>query len=316
MLCGRYDVTDISTALKTGAHPETLAWPEPIFRDLGLPRGIFPQVVLPGTPVGEVTPAAAAMTGLPAGTPVVAGCTDGTAGCLASGAAAVGDLNVTLGTTLVFKAVAAEPLIDPAGAVYNHRHPAGGFLPGAASSTGGARIPEHFAAADLGQLGSQAAALLPTRRLVYPLTTTGERFPFAMPTAEGFGLREIASPAERFAAGMEGTAQIERLGIERLESLGLRVGPIIFATGGGAASDVWLRVRASAARRTYAVPEQPECAVGAAVLAAAAFLGDFARAAQSLVRIGRQVEPDVQLAAAYDEEFIKFKAELHRRGYT
>ena len=68
-------------------------------------------------------------------------------------------------------------------------------------------------------------------------------------------------------------------------------------------------------RRTYAVPEQPECAVGAAVLAAAAFVGDFARAAQMLVRIGRRVEPDARLAAAYDEEFIKFKAELQRRGY-
>jgi sugar (pentulose or hexulose) kinase len=234
---------------------------------------------------------------------------------LASGAAVAGDVNVTLGTTLVFKAVAAEPLVDPAGAVYNHRHPAGGFLPGAASSTGGAWIPEHFSKADLNQLGGQAAALLPTRRLVYPLTTTGERFPFATPTAEGFGLRDIAAPAERFAAGMEGTAQIERLGIERFETLGLRVGPTIFATGGAAASDVWLRIRASAMRRTYAVPEQPECAVGAAVLAAAAFLGDFTRASEMLVRIGRRVDPDARLAAAYDEEFMEFKAELRRRGY-
>ncbi len=214
MLCGRYDVTDVSTALKTGVHPATLAWPEPIHRELGLPREIFPEVVLPGTPIGQVTAAAAKATGLPAGTPVVAGCTDGTAGCLASGAAAAGDLNVTLGTTLVFKAVAAEPLVDPAGAVYNHRHPGGGFLPGAASSTGAGWVADDFPTADLNQLGGQAAALLPTRRLVYPLATIGERFPFAVPTARGFGLADIASPAERFAAGMEGTAQIERLGIE------------------------------------------------------------------------------------------------------
>jgi D-ribulokinase len=316
MLCGQYDVTDISTALKTGANPETLAWPEPIFSDLGLPRGILPKVVLPGTPIGEVTPIAASTTGLPVGTPVVAGCTDGTAGCLASGAAAVGDFNATLGTTLVFKAVAAEPLVDPSGALYNHRHPAGGFLPGAASSTGGAWIPEHFAAANLDQLGSQAAALLPTRRLVYPLTTIGERFPFAVPTARGFGLADIATAAERFAAGMEGTAYIERLGIERLESLGLPVGQTIFATGGATASDTWLRIRAAVMRRIYAVPEQPECAVGAAVLTAAAFFGDFARATQTLVRIGPRVEPDMQLAAAYDQEFIEFKAELHRREYV
>ncbi len=114
---------------------------------------------------------------------------------------------------------------------------------------------------------------------------------------------------------MEGTAQIERLAVARLESLGLRPGPTIFATGGGAASEVWLRIRASTLRRTYAVPEQPECAAGAAVLAAAAFLGGLARASQNLVRIARRVEPDLRLAAAYDEEFFKFQAELHRRGY-
>jgi len=316
MLCGRYDVTDISTALKTGADPGKLVWPEAIERELGIPRDLLAKVVLPGTPIGEITPAAASATGVPAGTPVVAGCTDGTAGCLASGAAVVGDLNVTLGTTLVFKAVAAEPLVDPAGAVYNHRHPAGGYLPGAASSTGGAWVADHFGKADLDELGRQAARLLPTRRLVYPLTQTGERFPFASPAARGFGLEEIALPAERFAAGMEGTAYLERLGVERFESLGLRVGPTIFATGGAAAGDAWLRIRASVIERTYAVPEQPECAVGAAVLAAAGFLGDFATAAQKLVRIGRRVEPDPRLAAAYGEEFTKFKAELQRRGYV
>jgi len=315
MLCGRYDVTDISTALKTGADPGSLAWPEAIDRELGLSRDLLPRVVLPGTPIGEVTPAAASATGLPAGTPGVAGCTDGTAGCLASGAAVAGDLNVTLGTTLVFKAVAAQPLVDPAGAVYNHRHPAGGFLPGAASSTGGAWVAGQFGKADLDELGQQAEKLLPTRRLVYPLTQTGERFPFASPTARGFGLEEIAPAAERFAAGMEGTAYLERLGVERFESLGLRIGPTIFATGGAATGDTWLRIRASIMRRTYAVPEQPECAVGAAVLAAAAFLGDFASAAERLVRIGRRVEPSPLLSAVYDEQFTNFKAELHRRGY-
>jgi len=108
---------------------------------------------------------------------------------------------------------------------------------------------------------------------------------------------------------------IERLGVERFQSLGLRIGPTIYATGGAVAGEAWLRVRASVMRRTYAVPEQPECAVGAAVLAAAAYFGDFARAARMLVRIGRRVEPDARLADAYDEEFMKFQAELTRRGY-
>jgi D-ribulokinase len=316
MLTGRYDVTDISTALKTGADPGALTWPEAIEHELGLPIELLPRLVLPGTPIGEVTAAGAAATGLAAGTPVVAGCTDGTAGCLASGAACNGDVNVTLGTTLVFKAVAASPLPDPEAGVYNHRHPAGGFLPGAASSTGAAWVAEHFARVDLEELGRRAAPLLPTRRLVYPLLGTGERFPFACPTARGFGLEKIDAPAERFAAGMEGTAYLERLGVERFEALGLPAVQTIYATGGAAGADVWLRIRASVLRRTYAVPAQPDCAVGAAVLAAAGHLGDVAAATKKLVRIGRSVEPDERLAKAYEERFQDFKAELQRRGYA
>jgi D-ribulokinase len=314
MLTGRYDVTDISTALKTGADPGSLTWPKAI-GELGLPLERFPRLVLPGTPIGEVTTEAAAVTGLPAGTPVVAGCTDGTAGCLASGAARDGDMNITLGTTLVFKAVAESPLQDPTGGVYNHRHPAGGFLPGAASSTGADWVSEYFGKADLEELGRRAAAILPTRRLVYPLIGTGERFPFACADARGFGLEEIDTPLERFAAGMEGTAYLERLGVERFETLGLSVRETIYATGGATAADVWLRIRASVLQRTYALPAQPECAVGAAVLAAAAHLGSFAAATEKLVRIGRRVEPDPRLVAAYEERFHEFQAELQRRGY-
>jgi sugar (pentulose or hexulose) kinase len=69
-------------------------------------------------------------------------------------------------------------------------------------------------------------------------------------------------------------------------------------------------------RRVYAVPEQPECGVGTAVLAAATYCGDFAKAAQGLVRIGRRVEPDPRLAEAYEERYVAFKNELHKRGYV
>ena len=86
---------------------------------------------------------------------------------------------------------------------------------------------------------------MPTGRIVYPLVKTGERFPFARPAATGFGLDDIGPDTERFAAGMEGVAMLERLGIERLEGLGLPVGPTVYATGGGVASATWLKIRAA-----------------------------------------------------------------------
>jgi sugar (pentulose or hexulose) kinase len=313
-LTGRNDVTDISTALKTGANPATLTWPDALEHRFGIRSKLPPEIVLPGTPIGKLKPKLFWM-GLPPKTPVIAGCTDGTAGCLASGARSTGDLNVTLGTTLVFKAIAETPLIDPQGAIYNHRHPAGGFLPGAASSTGGDWVKTHFPDTDLDALGRQAAALLPTDRLAYPLVKRGERFPFAHPEAAGFGLDEVDLPAERFAAGMEGVAYLERLGIERLEALGLTIGPTVYATGGGAASRTWLSIRAAVNRRTYSVPAEPECAVGAAVLAAAPHVGGCEEAVAAIVRAGERVEPDSALAEAYDERFERFRAALQQRGY-
>ena len=315
MLCGRYDVTDVSTALKTGVDPGRLQWPEAIEQRLAIPRDRLPSVVLPGTQVGQVTAEASEATGLRRGIPVVAGCTDGTAGCLASGAKDPGDLNVTLGTTLVFKAVSDQPLIDPDGAVYNHRHPAGGYLPGAASSTGGDWTDVHFPDADLDRLGPAAAARIPTGRIAYPLVKTGERFPFACETATGFGLQEIEDPAQRFATGMEATAFVERMGIQRLAALGLEIGPSVYATGGAVAGETWLRIRAAVNHRTYHVPRYPQCAVGAAVLAATPYLGSYRQAAASLIRAGRSMDPDPRLTDAYDDAYRRFTATLRQRGY-
>jgi sugar (pentulose or hexulose) kinase len=314
-LCGRYDITDISTALKTGADPRQLAWPTSIER-LGVPRRLLPRIVLPGTPIGRVTTETETVTGIPAGTPVIAGCTDGTAGCLASGAGQPGDLNVTLGTTLVFKAISPQPILDPEGALYNHRHPAGGYLPGAASSTGGDWIEEHFRDVDLHALSSEAQRLLPTRKVVYPLMKAGERFPFCHARAAGFGLEQIHDPATKLAAGMEAVAFLERMAIERFAELGLPIGPTIFATGGGAANDTWLRIRASVNRRSYAVPENASCSIGAAVLAAMPVLGGCRNAIERIVRSGRRIEPVDALCGEYEDAFGQFRDALIARGYV
>jgi sugar (pentulose or hexulose) kinase len=314
-LCGRFDVTDVSTGLKCGANPETLRWSHAIETQLGIPTNHLPAIVLPGTPIGELTREAAVQTGLPLRTPVIAGCTDGTAGFLASGARDAGDVNVTLGSTLVFKAVAEQPLVDPAGAIYNHRHPSGGYLPGAASSTGGEWINRHLNDEDLDALGKAAAKTLPSPHLAYPLIRQGERFPFAASHATGFGLRDIADPAERFAAGMEGTAFLERLGLARFAALGLPASDRIYATGGAVAGQTWLRIRAAVTRRTIVIPQQTECAMGAAILAAAPTVGGVANAMRAMVRTAELIEPDVSLADAYEPRYEAFCGALRERGY-
>jgi len=69
------------------------------------------------------------------------------------------------------------------------------------------------------------------------------------------------------------------LAIERPAGLGLVPSTQVFAAGGGASGNVWLRIRATINKRYYIVPERPESAVGAAILAAAPHVGSYATAA-------------------------------------
>ena len=313
MLCGSYDTTDISTALKTGADPGTLEWPA---GDRG--TGFAATDAAAAGTAGHADRSRHVAGARAHGTPArdAGGCRlhRRHGGMPGLGRRAPGDLNVTLGTTLVFKAVATHPLIDPAGAIYNHRHPAGGYLPGAASSTGGDWIETCFPGADLDQLGRQALACLPTAETVYPLVKVGERFPFVWPEARGFGLESVADPVVRFAAGMEAVAYLERMGIARFEQLGLPIGATIYATGGGAASDTWLQIRASVSRRTLAVPVHSGCSVGAAVLAAMPILGSCEEAVTRLVRLGRTIEPVAAWSERYDESFRSVCPGARRAG--
>ena len=111
-LVGGPVATDLSNALKTGAHLIDETWPTDVVDALGVPADVLPPLVRPGTVIGHVSAAAAEETGLPAGTPVVAGATDGCAGQLGAGVLRPGSWNSVLGTTLVLKGVARELVRD------------------------------------------------------------------------------------------------------------------------------------------------------------------------------------------------------------
>src|SRR6185503_12327886 len=72
-LVGGPVAADLSNALKTGAHLIDETWPADVFDALGVPAESLPPLVRPGTQIGVVGAAAAQESGLPAGTPVVAG---------------------------------------------------------------------------------------------------------------------------------------------------------------------------------------------------------------------------------------------------
>jgi sugar (pentulose or hexulose) kinase len=314
-LTGEVGVTDASNALKSGYDLASDAWAAWLTELPGL-QARLPRVVEPGTPIGALRTEVASDLGLPPGLTVVAGVSDGTAGFLASGATAPGEDNTTLGTTLVFKRVSRREVRDEAGLLYCHRLPGGVWLPGAASNVGGGWIRAEYPDADLSDLDRRAQACLPSVHLAYPLHGRGERFPFRSSAAEAFCEPVAATESQSYAARLQGTAFVERLAYEVLDAAtGPSSGPV-YATGGGARSDVWTQLRSDVCGRTYHRPASSESAFGSAVLAAGSTLfGDLWQASQAMVRIERSFHPDPKRTRVFDEYHARLRAELVRRGH-
>ncbi|MFE5889422.1 FGGY-family carbohydrate kinase [Streptomyces sp. NPDC056462] len=316
LLTGELPPADSSHALKTGYDLERDAWPAMLAR-LGLPDAVIPDVVRPGTLLGEVSPTASEATGIPAGTPVIAGMTDGCAAQIASAALRPGSWNSVLGTTLVLKGASPTLVRDPTGVVYNHRAPDGSWLPGGASSVGAGVLTAAFAGADPAAMDTLAASYEPSGAITYPLVSPGERFPFLAPKAVAIVLGEPESDADLWAGLLQGIAFTERLCLDYLHHLGAPLdGPLTF-TGGAARSPYWNQLRADILGRPARVPQQTEPALGMAALAAygAGASPGLAEAAEGMVRIGTTVEPRPGRAARFAAPYARLIDELTARGW-
>ncbi|MCI3225065.1 carbohydrate kinase [Streptomyces sp. NP-1717] len=316
-LVGRRTPTDSSHALKTGYDLSGDTWPYDELRALGLDPGLFPEVVRPGALLGEVGAGGESATGIPAGTPVIAGMTDGCAAQIASGSLGVGSWNSVLGTTLVLKGVTAEPVHDSTGVVYNHRAPDGGWLPGGASGVGAGALGRAFPDADPARLDALAPAHEPSTALAYPLVARGERFPFLAPDATPLLLGEPRTDADHWAALLQGVGHAERLCLDYLDHLGApQHGPLTF-TGGGSRSAYWNQLRTDILGRSVHIPRHSEPALGMAVLAAygAGAAPTLADAAERMVGLSHVLRPDPARTARFLEPYLRMVDELERRGW-
>ena len=90
------------------------AWAVDVLEGIGVRGEQMPEALPPGTMLGEVTPAAAAACGLPAGLPVVAGIGDGQACALGAGVTRGGESYLNLGTAVVSGTCSDHYLASPA----------------------------------------------------------------------------------------------------------------------------------------------------------------------------------------------------------
>ena len=309
-LAGRAVAADTSHWLKAGIDLVARRWPVDAMTALGLDRadtGQLPDLVLPGTRIATIDPDVARSVGLPDGVTIVAGMTDGCTAQLAAGAVHDGDTMGVLGTTLVLKAVSETPVESADGAVYSHLAPDGRYWAGGASNSGAGVLATEFAGADLSVLDQQVAESV-AGYVRYPLSVAGERFPVADRNLPSLTDGEPRSRLDAYRALLEGVAFVERLGLERLQQLGVSPRRHVIA-GGATASQVWNRIRATvlAPLVPVSVARSASSSLGAAILAAYALTdAPLTETVDRLVPKPEPVETVVAQRDSLDDAYRRF----------
>jgi xylulokinase len=305
-LTGRW-ATSWASADPLGAlDMRTFSYAPSLLDLVGLDEQRLPALVAPGTIMGGLSADASAVTGLPAGLPVVAGAGDGQ--CAALGAAVTGEgsacLNlgtaVTLGrhatayrTSLAFRTL-ASPL---AGAWTLESTVTSGTL---SLDWFGREILRDGPVATRRRLEREAAAVAPgSDGLLYLPYLTRADTPYWDGSARGawVGLRERHGLAHLYRAILEGIAFELRMLLRMVDAeLGTVTGRIR-AMGGGVQSRLWLRLLADILEAPVEVADHAEAtALGAAILAAAAVKlegeADVASTAQRMSQGWRAIEPE------------------------
>ena len=206
----------------------------------------LPPLIAPGEFIGETTPEASRLFGLPAGIPVAVGGGDNMMGAIGTGNVSPGKLTMSLGTSGTLYAHSDRPVIDPKGNIAAFCSSTGGWLPlvctmNCTSATELIRKPLNIALADFDT--SIASVSAGADGLLALPFFNGERTP-NLPNAKGslLGLDATnCSKGHLLRATVEGATFGLKFGIDELAALGLSADEIVL-TGGGANSRVWQQI--------------------------------------------------------------------------
>ena len=265
LLCGEFGISDFNNALKSGYDPVQQCWPA-WMKQLDIPAGWLPRVVAPGSPIGHLSKEVATQFGLSPTTQLIAGTTDSTAAFLATGASRPGEAVTSLGSSLVLKIICERPIFDADSGVYSQ--PCGKhWLVGGGSNSGGKVLRDFFTDAQMQAMQAQLDFAHPTGLNYYPLPQTGERFPLNDPTMAPRISPRPDNDVLFFQALLEGIAQIELRGYEKLHQLGAPWPVSIRSVGGGAKNERWTQLRQTLLNVPIVEPEHTDAAYGVALLA-------------------------------------------------
>ena len=242
----------------------------------------------------------------------IAGAGDQSAAALGVGIASPGPVSVVLGTSgVIFTALPSySPDAQARVHTFCHAVPATWHAMGVMlSAAGSAAWLRHALGASYGELDAEAERWQPgAEGVLFAPYLAGERTPYPDPDARGAftGLSLRHDRGALWRAMLEGVAFGLRDSLELLRERGARpaVGRV---SGGGARSELWLRIVASALQLPLERMETDEGSAFGAALLAGVRSGTFADADQAVTRCVR-VRARVEPVWDYDEAYRRFRS--------
>jgi xylulokinase len=256
---------------------------------------------------------AAALTGIPAGTPIVAGAGDQAAGAIGMGITRPGAVSATIGTSGVVFAATDGPATDPKGRLHTFCHAVPGrwHVMGVTQAAGlslrwfrdllnaGASYDELTADAERVPPGSDGVLWAPY--------LMGERTPHCDPTARAalVGLAASHGRGHVARAIMEGVAFSLRDTFSVFAELGVPVERIRLG-GGGSRSALWRQIQADVYGQAVDTATADEGAAHGAAILAAVGIGRWPTvdaACDALVRGAAATKPRPEIVTLMNERY-------------
>lgn len=317
-LTGEYatDLADASgTLLVNVARRE---WSQEMLDALAIPHEWMP-LLYEGTQITSVISSeAAALSGLTAGTPVVAGGGDQAAGAVGMGCVSPDKIGVTVGTSGVVFAPRSQYVYEPEGRLHAFCHAVPGqwhFMGVMLSAAGSLQWFRDTLTVDVafGQLLSEAASVpAGCDGLLFLPYLTGERTPHPDPNARGafVGLTSRHTRGHLTRAVLEGVAFGLKDSFALIANAGLPNDYEVRISGGGARSPVWQQIIADILGAPLINVNTPEAgAFGAALLASVGTgaFSDVESASHEWIATGEAVFPGEQ-SERYGELHDRYQA--------
>ncbi len=324
MRFGAEPISDYSLTCRTLAfNIMEKQYSEEILMKTGIDIGLFPKAVLSGTVIGSVDKKIGSKLGFKNDIKIVTGGFDQVCAALGSGVVMEGMASIGTGTMEAMQICFRKPCTDSRMMGYGYafcNHALSNlFIILSANNCAGAIFKwyrDNFSQAEKDNIEKKNLKVydvimnlalksrFPVQFLPY---FEGSLTPRNDPNVTGamFGITLRTRKEDIIKGMLEGITFDLRLNIEKMEQLGIKM-DTLRATGGGAHSDVWLRIKANVTGKLIQKIDIDESGCMAAAVLAGYGIGKFDSVPEILkkwVKIGKEFEPDMKKYRKYQAKY-------------